>query len=173
MDDSTIWNIIDTYFEDNPQALVRHHIDSYNDFYKNGIYQIFKEKNPVVLYSKLDPETNEYMSQCKMYMGGKDGSKIYFGKPVIHDESNPHYMFPNEARLRNMNYSMTIHYDIDVEFIDKLKPGEMPSVIGGAISEEMKDGSIELIPKGDTQIDDGTTNNLTEAIVVDQKEEIK
>ena len=173
MDDSTIWNIIDTYFEDNPQALVRHHIDSYNDFYKNGIYQIFKEKNPVVLYSKLDPETNEYMSQCKMYMGGKDGSKIYFGKPVIHDESNPHYMFPNEARLRNMNYSMTIHYDIDVEFIDKLKPGEMPSVIGGAISEEMKDGSIELIPKGDTQIDDGTTNNLTEAIVVDQKEEMK
>ena len=173
MDDSTIWNIIDTYFEDNPQALVRHHIDSYNDFYKNGIYQIFKEKNPVVLYSKLDPETNEYMSQCKMYMGGKDGSKIYFGKPVIHDESNPHYMFPNEARLRNMNYSMTIHYDIDVEFIDKLKPGEMPSVIGGAISEEMKDGSIELVKEGETQIDDDTTKQLTKAIVVDQDKELK
>jgi DNA-directed RNA polymerase II subunit RPB2 len=173
MDDSTIWNIIDTYFEDNPQALVRHHIDSYNDFYKNGIYQIFKEKNPVVLYSKLDPETNEYMSQCKMYMGGKDGSKIYFGKPVIHDESNPHYMFPNEARLRNMNYSMTIHYDIDVEFIDKLKPGEMPSVIGGAISEEMIDGSIELVKERETKIDDDTTNELTNAILVDQKEEMK
>jgi len=173
MDNSTIWNIIDTYFQDNPQALVRHHIDSYNDFYKNGIYQIFKEKNPVVLYSKLDPETNEYMSQCKMYMGGKDGSKIYFGKPVIHDESNPHYMFPNEARLRNMNYSMTIHYDIDVEFIDKLKPGEIPSVIGGTISEEMKDGSIELVKEGETKIDDDTTNELTKAILVDQKEEMK
>jgi DNA-directed RNA polymerase II subunit RPB2 len=68
---------------------------------------------------------------------------------------------------------MTIHYDIDVEFIDKLKPGEMPSVIGGAISEEMIDGSIELIRKGETQIDDDTTNNLTEAIVVDQDEELK
>jgi len=173
MDNSTIWNIIDTYFEDNPQALVRHHIDSFNDFYKNGIYKIFKEKNPVVLYSKLDPETNEYMSQCKMYMGGKDGSKIYFGKPVIHDENNPHYMFPNESRLRNMNYSMTIHYDIDVEFIDKLNPGEMPSVIGGAISEEMKDGSIELVKEGERQMDDDTTNQLTNAIVVDQKEEMK
>ena len=70
-----------------------------------------------MLYSKLDPETNEYLSQCKLYMGGKDGSKIYFGKPVIHDKDNVHYMYPNEARLRNMNYSMTIHYDIDVEFI--------------------------------------------------------
>jgi DNA-directed RNA polymerase II subunit RPB2 len=106
-------------------------------------------------------------------MGGKDGSKIYFGKPVIHDESNPHYMFPNEARLRNMNYSMTIHYDIDVEFIDKLKPGEMPSVIGGAISEEMKDGSIELVKEGETQIDDDTTKQLTKAIVVDQDQELK
>ena len=47
-------------------------------------------------------------------MGGKDGSKIYFGKPVIHDKDNVHYMYPNEARLRNMNYSMTIFFVITV-----------------------------------------------------------
>ena len=146
MDNATIWNIIDTYFQDNPQALVRHHIDSYNDFFKNGIFHIFKETKPVTLYSRLDSVTNEYMSQCTLYMGGKDRSKIYFGKPVIHDdeqkqknivikEKNVHYMFPNEARMRNMNYSMTIHYDIEVEFIDKLMPGEAPTVIGSRIIE--------------------------------------
>jgi DNA-directed RNA polymerase beta subunit len=43
MDNAAIWNIIDTYFQDNPQALVRHHVDSYNDFFKNGIFRIFKE----------------------------------------------------------------------------------------------------------------------------------
>ena len=37
MDNATIWKIIDTYFHDNPQALVNHHIDSYDDFYKNGV----------------------------------------------------------------------------------------------------------------------------------------
>ena len=139
MDNDTIWNVINKYFQDTPQALVRHHIDSYNDFYKNGIYQIFKEKNPIILYSKLDPVTNEYMSQCKMYMGGKDGSKIYFGKPVIHDENNVHYMYPNEARLRNMNYSMTIHYDVEIEFIDKLLPGQVPTLIGGENHEETRE----------------------------------
>ncbi len=150
MDNDTIWNIINKYFQDNPQALVRHHIDSYNDFYKNGIYQIFREKNPIILYSKLDPVTNEYMSQCKLYMGGKDGTKIYFGKPVIHDDNNAHYMYPNEARLRNMNYSMTIHYDIEVEFIDKLMPGQTPTIIGGGeipgiTTEETKDGDKTIV----------------------------
>ena len=144
MDNATIWNIINTYFQDNPKALVRHHIDSYNDFYKNGIFKIFREKNPIVLYSNLDPDTNEYLSQCKMYMGGKDGSKIYFGKPVIHDEGNVHYMYPNEARLRNMNYSMTIHYDIDVEFIDQLQPGETPTIIGAELVKQAKDGQITM-----------------------------
>jgi len=133
MEDKTIWKIIGKYFQDNPQALVNHHIDSFNDFYKHGIFQIFKEKNPITLYSRLDPSTNEYMSESRLYMGGKDGSKIYFGKPVIHDENNAHFMFPNEARLRNMSYSMSIHYDIEVEFIDKLRPGEIPAIMGGSI----------------------------------------
>ena len=144
MDNNAIWNIINTYFDDNQQALVQHHIDSYNDFYKNGIFHIFKEKNPITLYSRLDPDTNEYNSICKLYMGGKDGTKIYFGKPVIHDNDNVHYMYPNEARLRNMNYSMTIHYDVDVEFIDKLLPGEMPTVIGAEIIKESKDGNVTI-----------------------------
>jgi DNA-directed RNA polymerase II subunit RPB2 len=173
MDNATIWNIINTYFHDNPKALVRHHIDSYNDFYKNGIFQIFREKNPIVLYSKLDPETNEFLSQCKLYMGGKDGTKIYFGKPVIHDESNVHYMYPNEARLRNMNYSMTIHYDIDVEFIDFLKPGEIPTVIGAELVKQTKDGNvtIENYPEESKE-----TKKLSESIktdIIEEEEEIK
>ena len=114
MEESVIWKIINKYFEDNPQSLVKYHIDSYNDFYKHSIYQIFKEKNPITLYSRQDSSTNEFKSFCKLYMGGKDGNKIYFGKPVIYDNNNPRFMFPNEARLRDMNYSMSIHYDVDV-----------------------------------------------------------
>jgi hypothetical protein len=69
-------------------------------------------------------------------MGGKDGSQIYFGKPVIYDDSRAHYMYPNEARLRNMTYAMTIHYDIEVELVDILEEGENPKVVGGRDFEE-------------------------------------
>jgi DNA-directed RNA polymerase II subunit RPB2 len=130
MDNSTIWKVIDKYFEDNPQCLVRHHIESYNDFYKNGIFQIFKEKNPIKILTRYDEKIDDHRSQCIMYFGGKDGDKIYFGKPVIYDDDKSHFMFPNEARLRNMTYGMTIHYDIDIEFIDILEEGEKPSIIG-------------------------------------------
>jgi len=125
------WNIINKYFEDTPNCLVAHHLESYDDFFKNGIYKIFQEKNPVKIFSSYDESIQDYRCQCELYFGGKNGNKIYFGKPNIYDKGNEHYMFPNEARLRNMDYSMTIHYDVDVEFIDILKEGETPSLVGG------------------------------------------
>ena len=141
MDNSTVWKLMDKYFQDNPQSLVRHHTESYNDFFKNGIFQIFKEKNPLRIRTKFDEKTNEYRSQCIMYFGGKEGNKIYFGKPVIYDDNNSHYMFPNEARLRNMTYGMTIHYDIDVEYIDILDDGAEPTLVGP--DELFKGGQYE------------------------------
>jgi len=130
MDNSTTWKLLDKYFHDNPQSLVRHHTESYNDFFQNGIFQIFKEKNPLRIRTKYDERINDYRSQCTMYFGGKEGNKVYFGKPVIYDDDNSHYMFPNEARLRNMSYGMTIHYDIEIEYIDILAEGEEPNLVG-------------------------------------------
>ena len=130
LDNATLWKIINSHFDENPQSLVAHHLESFNDFYQQGIQQIFREKNPLRLSSKFDKKIDDYRYQCNMYFGGKDGSKIYFGKPVIYDENNAHYMFPNEARMRNMTYGMTIHYDVDVEFIRILEPGEQPTLIG-------------------------------------------
>jgi DNA-directed RNA polymerase II subunit RPB2 len=130
INDDFIWKIINSHFNDNPQSLVAHHIESYNDFYASGIQQIFKEKNPVSISSKYDESINDYRYQCLLYFGGKDGSRIYFGKPVIHDQNNAHYMIPNEARMRNMTYAMTIHYDIEIEFVRLLEPGEEPILVG-------------------------------------------
>jgi DNA-directed RNA polymerase II subunit RPB2 len=131
MDESIIWTMLDRYFKEAPDSLVCHNLESYNDFFKNGIYQIFKEKNPVRLESNYDEKIDDYRNKCEIYCGGINGDKIYFGKPIIYDNNNSHYMFPNEARLRNMTYAMTIHYDVDVVFTTILKDGEQPEMIGG------------------------------------------
>ena len=111
------WLVIDKYFNDNPSNLVAHQLDSYNMFFKDGIKRILKEKNPIRIMKQQDPKTNEYKQKCNLYLGGRNGDRLYYGKPVIYDEEREHYMYPNEARLRNMTYGITIHYDVEVEFI--------------------------------------------------------
>ena len=33
-------------------------------------------------------------------------------------------MFPNEARLRDMTYGFTVHYDIEIDFVIKNETGD-------------------------------------------------
>src|SRR6056300_1640857 len=97
MNEEITWSIIDKYFNE-------------------GIKQIFKDNNPVQIIKEQDEKTKEFKLRCNLYLGGKEGDKLYYGKPMIYDDNREHYMYPNEARLRNMTYGITIHYDIEVDF---------------------------------------------------------
>ena len=112
--DELHFKIIDKYFKEN--SLVEHQISSCNQFYDSSIKKIFHDLNPLTYYSEFSEEKKMYRYNVEMYIGGKEGQYIYYGKPVIYDEGNMHYMFPNEARLRNMNYGISIHYDVEIEF---------------------------------------------------------
>jgi DNA-directed RNA polymerase II subunit RPB2 len=142
---NNVWKVIDCYFRDNPQSLVRHHTESYNDFFKRDIFRIVKDMNPIKIVSKLDESTGEFMCTCNLYIGGKDGTRLYFAKPTIYDDNTgatpPHYMFPNEARLRNMTYAMTIHYDVEVEVLNTLNSAEIADLMkrGGSGVTEYND----------------------------------
>ena len=113
--DNISWKLIDKYFTDNPNNLVAHHLESYNDFFNGGIHSIFRQNNPIRFVQRADDVDKP--SEALLYLGGKDGSKIYFGKPIIYDDRKVHYMYPNDARLRNMTYGVTVHYDVDVVFV--------------------------------------------------------
>ena len=117
--DNISWKLIDTYFKDNVNNLVAHHLESYNDFFSNGINNIFRENNPLRFIEKEDKQNpgKKERNECLLYLGGKDGSKIYYGKPIIYDDDRTHYMYPNDARLRNMTYGIAIEYDVDVDII--------------------------------------------------------
>jgi DNA-directed RNA polymerase II subunit RPB2 len=116
--EDVIWKLMDIYFRDNPQCLVKHHIESYDDFLDYDLSQIFKETNPLKLDLEYNEKTNIFESSARIYFGGKNGKQIYFGKPIIYDNNeNIHYMFPNEARLRNMTYSIPIYCDLEIDII--------------------------------------------------------
>ena len=41
------WKTIDKYFKHDKNVVVKHHLDSYNEFFSNGIKEIFKDRNPL------------------------------------------------------------------------------------------------------------------------------
>ena len=102
-------------FEDKNFSWVSHHLETCNYFYEKGIQKIFRENNPIQLYHHPINETDdtnvfvnnsEYKYDVKIYLGGKTGERIYYGKPVVSqgntdNEYDKVYMYPNEARLNN------------------------------------------------------------------------
>ena len=67
MNETTIWNVINKYFEDDPKCLVKHQIDSFNDFFNYNIKQIIKEKNPIKILKQQDEKTKIYKKQAYLY----------------------------------------------------------------------------------------------------------
>ena len=143
--DSAAWNIINSYFVDNPTALVDHHLTSFDSFLYSGIPTIFKEKNPINISQCYSDKLELYKLKCDMYIGGVNGDRIYYGKPIIYDDERTHYMYPNDARLRNMTYGSTIHYDVILKYtitnddstvtsferiIEKVLLGRLPIMVG-------------------------------------------
>ena len=118
--DSISWTIIDKMFKENTNFLTKHHLDSYNNFFDNGIKEVFKNQNPMKFYRTKDDKHKVFKHKANIYFGGKNADRIYYGKPIIFDKDEDgerqHYMYPNEARIRNMTYSFTIHYDVVIDY---------------------------------------------------------
>lgn len=83
MNEEFTWKLLDKYFSDNPTSFIDHHLESYNNFFNGGINQIFREKNPIKIMKLQDPDSKIYKFKANLYLGGRDASKIYFGKPII------------------------------------------------------------------------------------------
>ena len=109
------WKVIDSYLkQSNNRLLIRHHLDSYDDFMDKKIESIVKQFNPLSIYNDFDNENNNYRSEINIEFG-----EISFSSPLIHENNgSTKLMFPNDARLRNLTYSSPIAIDIKISLID-------------------------------------------------------
>ena len=98
------WDILNAYFIANPYAISNHHLDSYEDFIKHQIPKIIQSFNPRSVY--LDNK------KIDIYIGGEQGNKVYIGNPVIEDENSTRVLLPNEARLKDYDYSAYMYVDV-------------------------------------------------------------
>jgi len=115
------WNIIGSYFKGHHlKQLVRHQVESYNNFVSFQIQKTIDMFNPVQIHSDHDynKEYNKYSLEIFITF---DNFNIY--RPQIHENNGAtKLMFPSEARLRNFTYTSNITLDLNIKYI--IRSGE-------------------------------------------------
>ena len=110
------YQIIESYFEGKHlDRLVRHQIESYNNFVNYQIQRTIDMFNPVKIHSDNDyiAEKQLYMLECFVKF---NNFKLY--PPQIHENNGAtKIMLPQEAKLRNFTYASTMTVDIDIEYV--------------------------------------------------------
>ena len=110
------WDIIGSYFDGKHlKQLVRHQVESYNDFVTYQIQKTISMFNPVHIHSDQDfvKECGKY--RLEMFITFENFS-IY--RPQIHENNGAtKLMFPHEARLRNFTYASNMTLDMNIKYI--------------------------------------------------------
>ena len=117
----TPWDIIESYFKgQHLERLVRHQLESYNNFVGYQIIKTIEMFNPVHIVSEhdLDPVSKKHSLEIYVTF---DNFQIY--RPQIHENNGAiKLMFPQEARLRNFTYASAMTIDINIKYIIRSGP---------------------------------------------------
>jgi DNA-directed RNA polymerase II subunit RPB2 len=110
------WSIIESYFQGKYlERLVRHQIESYNDFVNYQIKKTINMFNPVNIYSVKDYDEQIKKHGLEMIITF-DNFHIY--KPQTYENNGASkVMFPQDARQRSFTYASPMTVDINIKII--------------------------------------------------------
>ena len=136
------WNVIDSHFKEN-NVLIKHQIDSFNNFINIEIPLLVKEHNPITIHG---PDMQYHIS-FKQY---------YLSKPVINEnDGSVSPMYPNTARLRTLTYSSNLYIDIEQMIIKYDSNGKVVEKIKLETLEKINIGKIPIMLHSDMCILNG------------------
>jgi DNA-directed RNA polymerase beta subunit len=112
----TPWDIIETYFEgQHLERLVRHQLESYNNFVDNQITKTIDMFNPVHIASEHDYDAVLKKHSLEIFVNFEN---FHIYRPQIHENNGAiKLMFPQEARLRNFTYASAMTIDINIKYV--------------------------------------------------------
>ena len=115
------WNIIESYFKgQHLERLVRHQIESYNNFVECQIEKTIEMFNPMRIAAEQDYDATTDKHSLEIFVNF-DNFHIY--RPQIQENNGAtKLMFPQEARLRNFTYASTMTIDINIKYVIRTGP---------------------------------------------------
>lgn len=106
-------HVLQTYFETTDFPLIQHHLDSYNALLEVDIPTFLRVSNPMTLELGDRIAGPDARRQIRVYLGGKDGTKLRYVPPTERDGTP---ILPHACRLDSRTYAVTLRGDIVVEY---------------------------------------------------------
>ena len=110
------FEIVEKYFEgQHLSQLVRHQVESMDDFYSHQAAKTIDMFNPVSIMSEqdLDKDTGKYKLEISISF-----ENYHMSRAQIHENNGAtKLMFPQEARLRNFTYASAVTVDVHIKYI--------------------------------------------------------
>ena len=165
------YTIIESYFKGQElQRLVRHQIESYNQFVNYQIQRTIQMFNQVVIRSENDyvEEQDKYLLEILISF---ENFKLY--PPQIHENNGAtKMMLPQEAKVRNFTYASTMTIDLDIQYVirntekmdnpkiinkklPKINIGKLPIMIKSSICTLTQNRHISSLFTGECKMDCG------------------
>ena len=112
----TPWTIIESYFKgQHLDRLIRHQLESYNNFVSYQIQKTIEMFNPVKIVSEQDFDAKSGKHSLEIYVTFEN---FHIYRPQIHENNGAtKLMFPQEARLRNFTYASAMTIDMNIKFV--------------------------------------------------------
>jgi len=110
------WTIIESYFKNiHLERLVRHQLESYNNFVGYQIIKTIEMFNPIHIKSENDFDAKSGKYSLEMFITFEN---FHIYRPQIHENNGAiKLMFPQEARLRNFTYASGMTIDINIKYL--------------------------------------------------------
>ena len=117
----TPWTVIESYFKDQHLTqLVRHQLESYNNFVNYQIQKTIDMFNPVQICSENDYDAASGKHSLEIFITFEN---FHLYRPQIHENNGASkLMFPQEARLRNFTYASMMTIDLNIKYIVRSGP---------------------------------------------------
>ena len=117
-DTQKMWSIIESYFnKKHLKQLVKHQVESYDDFIENQMEKTIEMFNPVVIHSEHDYNKEKNFYTLEIFINFKN---INMYRAQIHENNGAtKLMFPNDARLRSFTYASNVTVDLDIKYVVK------------------------------------------------------
>ena len=152
------------------ERLVRHQIESYNNFVVNQIQKTIGMFNPVRIHSENDfvPDMNKYTLEIFITF-----ENFKLQPPQIHENNGAtKIMLPDEAKIRNFTYASSMTVDLNIKYVilnsekmdepkiitkklQRINIGKMPIMLKSSICTLKQNKHINSIYTGECSMDSG------------------